>query len=63
MAGEEITPSAVALLASLAHASVLTEDLGPLAMALRDYLTSMAFLGQLDLADNQLAVRFDPRWD
>jgi hypothetical protein len=63
MTSEEMTPSAVRLLAALAHAPILTEDLEPLAQALRDYLGSMAFLEQLDLTDSELAVWFDPRWE
>lgn len=63
MLWEEITSSGVALLASIARAPVLTEDLGPLAMALRDYLALTSFLDQLDVADSQLALRFDPRWE
>jgi Asp-tRNA(Asn)/Glu-tRNA(Gln) amidotransferase C subunit len=49
-------------LARLAGLVVPEEDVAPLAAALANQLASMALLDQLDLAQVNPILEFDPRW-
>jgi hypothetical protein len=49
-------------LARLAGLQVPSEDLAPLATAMANQIASIALLDQLDLAQVNPILEFDPRW-
>ncbi len=57
-----ITSDAVLTVAQLVGLAVPQEDLEPLTAALRDQLASVDSLAELDLADVDPTITFDPRW-
>ncbi len=59
---EPISEETTKHLASLVGIEVPDEDLALLAAALSSQLAGMAALDQLDLAEVNPAIEFDPRW-
>ena len=59
---EPISEETIRHLAKLVGIEVPEEDVAPLAAALSSQLAGIAALDELDLADVNPAIEFDPRW-
>lgn len=59
---EPISEETIRHLAKLVGIEVPDEDVAPLAAALSSQLAGIAALDELDLADVNPAIEFDPRW-
>ncbi len=59
---EPVSVEQIETLARLVRLSVPPEDLAPLAAALANQIASIAQLEQLDLAQVNPILEFDPRW-
>lgn len=57
-----ITSDTVLTMVEVVGLTILPEDLEPLTNALRDQLSAVASLDELDLTDVDPTVEFDPRW-
>ena len=59
---DPIPPDLIAALAGMLDLTIPDEDLEALSTALRDQLASIESIEELDLADINPPVQFDPRW-
>jgi Asp-tRNA(Asn)/Glu-tRNA(Gln) amidotransferase C subunit len=62
MRSEQVDAGVVRTLAQVAGIDVPEEDVQPLVSALQNHLKGMEALDDLDLAESDPVVTFDPRW-